>query len=207
MSVPIVNIDDDVSSLIDKTPPKSDGVDLSELAQGGNQEQKQPEITITQKTKLSEEEKKQRNRDRMREYQRRKKQLRENGEAPPPRGLTPDAAERERKKQEETQKAPKIAPEAAARIVNTAYENALVAVLGEDGQLIDAEKQALDSALVEYLKTKDLDLPPGLALAFCYATVAFAKFNKPKSRERVASIWGYLRGKLSRKSRTPKQEA
>lgn len=220
-AVPIVNIDDDVSNLLKNTPAKSDGVDVTEL----NPPSEAPQNTTpanpapSQTPRTPAEERIERNRIRARERSRRLSQERKNNAAlgrikgkqpaPPPRGLSPDpepiATAESAQKPQEPPRQP-IDTKLAARIANTAYENVLIAVLGEDGRLYDAEKETLDAALCEYLKGKNIDLPPAWALVFCYGTVAMGKFNKPKSRERVATLWGYLRGKMSRRPKPKKPE-
>jgi len=95
----------------------------------------------------------------------------------------------------------KMPPEVGARLVNQAYESVLLVTLGSDAALDDAEKTALDAALVTYMGTKNYDIPPGLALCFCYAAITAGKVQKPKAKERMAGFFIRLKTRMGVKKK------
>lgn len=96
----------------------------------------------------------------------------------------------------------KIPLEATARMVNQAYESSLIAVLGPEAMLLEQEKMVLDASLADYMRLKNYDIPPGLALAFCYATVTASKLQKPTTKERAAGIFIALKNKFGKKRKS-----
>ncbi len=190
-AAPIVNIDDDVQNIIEKTPPKSEGVDTADLVQAETSPAVPPSGGASP---LSKEQK---HREYMREYARKKRAEKKAGiNAPDPRPLLSKPAIENQSQQPALQKIP---VEVSARLINTSYESLLQAVLGGHVELLQYERLALDSALIEYLKLNNYDVPPAWALAFAYGTITVSKFQQPKSRERVAGFMGYIKGKFQRK--------
>lgn len=95
----------------------------------------------------------------------------------------------------------KIPLSAQARSINQAFETGLIIVMGDEAALDEAEKIALDTGLVEYMKVKNYDLPPGLALCMCYCMIVAGKIQKPKPKEKIVAFWLSIKAKFARKKK------
>ena len=95
----------------------------------------------------------------------------------------------------------KIPPEQLARGFNQAYETILCITLGDDGELTESERINLDKSLAVYMRVKNYDPPPGMALCMAYMAVTAAKIQKPKPKERFKMLWIGIKEKLGRKKK------
>lgn len=214
MILPKIDIDEEAESLIANTPQKSEGVNVNDLLQPSENEQVAPVAPANQEKKKSAKEY-------QREYQKKYRELRKQGKkpkkaslAPQPKGLSDEIEESNNApsapanaNENDSQEKKKIPVEASARIINTAYESLLQGVLGSHVELTGQERIALDSALIEYLKISNYDIPPAWALAFAYGAVTVSKIQQPQSRERMAGLIGYIKGKFGRKKSGTAQNA
>ena len=73
----------------------------------------------------------------------------------------------------------------SAAMFNGILAMVTIAALGEEAQFTVDEKKAIDAALGDYLKYKNIVAPPGAILASTYAVVLLGKLQKPTVRERV----------------------
>lgn len=98
--------------------------------------------------------------------------------------------------------------EATADMTNRMFFSLCAQMGGEEMLPSNDEKKHLDSALAEYLKTKeDLAPPPGMVLTMAYASFVLKKTEKPTVRENLSirlyqvagasrRAWNRVKGKI-----------
>ena len=120
---------------------------------------------------------------------------------PGPAGLKLNKDGSIRKKRTSKFDQPQIPQPAMSHHMSAGMFNGILAMLcvstmGNEAAFTSDEKKALDAALGDYLKMKNVVAPPGAVLAATYAVVLLGKLQKPTVRERVFSWLEKTKGRF-----------